>query len=160
MRIILLLVGLLGPTFLMAGEPTMVYLVRHAEKVDSSRDPYLSPAGIARSEALADFLGKIYFDAIYATQFKRTQQTVAPLAKAAKLDVTQHDARDSKGFAEMVRGMPGKTVIAAGHSNTVPAIIEALGGPKLTIEDSDYDNLFLVVLVDGKAHVQHYRFKP
>ncbi|MDJ0838316.1 MAG: phosphoglycerate mutase family protein [Acidobacteriota bacterium] len=160
MRILLILAGLIGPVFLIAGEPTMVYLVRHAEKVDESRDPDLSQAGLRRSEALAAFLEKVSFDAVYATQFKRTQQTVAPLSKATGLKIQQHDARDSKGFAEMVRGMPGKTIIAAGHSNTVPAIIQALGGPPLTIGDSDYDNLFLVVLVDGKAHLQHFRFKP
>ena len=160
MRILLLLTGLLGPVFLISGEPTMVYLVRHAEKVDDSRDPDLSQEGRLRAEALTAFLEKVSLDAVYATQFKRTQQTVAPLSKATGLKIQQHDARDSKGFAEMVRGMPGKTVIAAGHSNTVPAIIGALGGPQLTIDDKDYDNLFLVILVDGKAHLQHFRFKP
>ena len=160
MRLLIILAAFLGPAVLTAGEPTMVYLVRHAEKVDASRDPDLSPQGVTRSEALKTFLEKVSFDTVYATQFKRTQQTVQPLAKARGMKVTTHDARDSKGFADMVRGMPGKTVIAAGHSNTVPAIIAALGGPKLTIDDKDYDNLFLVVLVDGKAWVQHYRFTP
>ena len=32
-------------------------------------------------------------------------------------------------------------IVVAGHSNTVPAIIEALGGPKLAIDEKDYDSL-------------------
>jgi len=37
------------------------------------------------------------------------------------------------------------TVFVVGHSNTVPAIIKALGGPDVTIGDNEYDNLFIWV---------------
>ena len=44
----------------------------------------------------------------------------------------------------------GKTVLYAGHSNTVPALIQALGVPgAFTIGESDYDDLFLVSLLPG-----------
>jgi len=147
------------PMLAAAGEPTFIYLVRHAEKVDESRDPALSEAGEARAVALAAFLEEVEVDALFATEYRRTVDTVAPIGEDRGLEVTVHSARDSAGLAEKLHAMEGKTAVIAGHSNTVPAIIAALGGPTLTIDHSDYDNLYLVVLVDGQAHLQHYRFQ-
>src|SRR6266446_2098902 len=59
-----------------------ILIVRHAEKADATKDPDLSEAGRARSEGLAKTLRDANITAIYATEFKRTQQTAAPLAKA------------------------------------------------------------------------------
>jgi len=144
---------------LIASEPTFIYLVRHAEK-QKTKDPDLSEVGLKRVAALTSFFEKIHLDGIYATQYKRTQQTVAPMAKARGMQVEVRDAGDSKGFAELARKSPGKTLLVAGHSNTVPVMIAELGGPEFTIEDSEYDGLFLVVLVNGKASLQHFVFKP
>jgi hypothetical protein len=45
-----------------------------------------------------------------------------------------------------------------GHSNTVPALLRALGiMPEVAIADGDYDNLFLVVPHAG-ATPQFFRF--
>jgi hypothetical protein len=44
-----------------------------------------------------------------------------------------------------------------GHSNTVPAIIKALGGMDVTLADSEYDSLFFVA-PDGTT--TRIRFKP
>jgi broad specificity phosphatase PhoE len=158
-RTVLLLLFLL-PSLALAGEPNFIYLVRHAEKVDDSRDPELSDAGRARAVALTEFFAEIHVDAVFATEYQRTRDTVAGIAQARDLEVTVHPARDSAGLAEKLTAMDGQTTVIAGHSNTVPAIIAALGGPTLEIDHSDYENLFLVVLVDGKAHLQQYRFVP
>ncbi len=72
-----------------------VFLVRHAERADSSpgtsptmaADPDLSAAGRARADHLAEALKDAKITAIFATEFKRTQQTAAPLAKALGLTV-------------------------------------------------------------------------
>src|SRR5438132_12240842 len=60
---------------------TTVILVRHAEKVidPNNNDPDLSLAGQARAQELARMFGDAGVNAIYATQYKRTQQTVKPL---------------------------------------------------------------------------------
>ena len=63
-------------------------VVRHAEKVDASRDPDLSPAGHARAQALAASLGERELAAAYATEFKRTSQTLAPRVEARDLAIT------------------------------------------------------------------------
>ena len=62
---------------------TVVYLVRHGEKVlanPTDPDPDISLAGKTRAQALATRLGASGVTAIIATQFKRTQQTAQPLA--------------------------------------------------------------------------------
>src|SRR6267378_496425 len=61
---------------------TTVILVRHAEKVidPNNSDPDLSPAGQVRAQELARMFGDSGINAIYATQYKRTQESVRPLA--------------------------------------------------------------------------------
>ena len=54
---------------------------------------------------------------------------------------------------------PGGTVVIAGHSNTVPMIIEALGAsPVPVIDETVYGDLFVVTLVDGSASLLRLRF--
>jgi len=46
-----------------------------------------------------------------------------------------------------------------GHSNTVPAIIEALGGPRMPdICESVYANLFILVPGAGEARLVRSRY--
>ena len=61
---------------------TTIILVRHAEKIidPSNNDVDLSPAGQARAHEIVRRFGDAGVNAIYATQYKRTQQTVKPLA--------------------------------------------------------------------------------
>ena len=62
--------------------------------------------------------------------------------------------------ATILNRFAGKTVLVVGHSNTVPAIIRALGATEpVTIADSEYDDWFVVrVQPDGKATLarSHY----
>src|SRR5205809_7384909 len=72
---------------------TTVILVRHAEKniEPNNPDPDLSPAGQARAQELVRMLGAAGVNAIYATNFKRTQQTVKPLADKLGVPATLVD---------------------------------------------------------------------
>ena len=135
---------------------TTVILVRHAEKniEPDNPNPNLSPAGQQRAQELVRLLGRSGITAIYATQYARTQQTVQPLATALGIPVTQVD---SKNTDELVRQITtthrGGVVFLAGHNNTVPAIIGALGGGDYpTIPETEYDNMFVVTIYRyGKA---------
>ncbi|MGH9930616.1 MAG: histidine phosphatase family protein, partial [Pyrinomonadaceae bacterium] len=72
--------------------PMTVILVRHAEKQivpPENKDPDLSPAGLARAQGLARMFGDTGITAIYATQYKRTQQTVKPLEEKLGIPVTR-----------------------------------------------------------------------
>lgn len=129
-------------------EPTTIFLVRHAEKATGGdgKDPDLSEAGRARAVALSEMLKDVRFTAIYATEFKRTQQTAKPLADAAHLEVVTIPAKEMPALVAKLKGASGN-VLVVGHSNTLPEIITALGADvSLTIAEADYDNLFLVDL--------------
>ena len=144
------------PAAASAQRETTVILVRHAEKVTTDpRDPNpaLTPAGEQRARDLAELLRRRHVAAVITTQFARTQLTGKPTADAAHVPVDSIRAgRDAlahaAAIAELIRTRhAGKTVLVVGHSNTVPKIIAALGGPTLAdICDSAYGNLFTLVI--------------
>ncbi|WP_205499729.1 SixA phosphatase family protein [Rufibacter psychrotolerans] len=141
---------------------TVVYLVRHAEKASAqtmmssaamAEDPELSPAGQERAQALKAKLGKKRPAALFATPYRRTRQTLQPLAEATNLEIHPYDARNGQALAQKIRQeYAGKTVVVAGHSNTVLPLLEALGGTKPfpEIADHHYDYLFKVTLQENK----------
>lgn len=145
---------------------TVVLVVRHAEKAGPSGDVPLSAAGEARAQALVAIGKDAGVSAIITTQFQRTRQTAAPLAAALGLTPEVIDVKG--GVAEHVQGIAtairtrfaGRTVLVVGHSNTVPAIVGALGGPKLPdLCDDLYDDLFTVVVsAEGTARLVHAKY--
>ncbi|MCW5767679.1 MAG: histidine phosphatase family protein [Phycisphaeraceae bacterium] len=145
---------------------TMVYLVRHAEKETEGADPGLTEAGLARAGALAAALLGEPIDAVYVTQFARTQQTAKPLSDRAGVRQTVIEAgADIAAHASEVasavrRGTRGRAVLVAGHSNTIPEIVRALGvNDAIVIDDSQYGDLFVVELrPDGARLVDRRRF--
>jgi broad specificity phosphatase PhoE len=135
-----------------------IFIVRHAEKADATKDPDLSEAGRARAEALAKMLKDTNITAVYATEFKRTQQTATPLAKALSITITTLPAKDNAALLAKLRASTGNALVV-GHGDTIPDLIKALGiSDPINIGENDYDNLFAVVL-DQKPHLirLHYR---
>ena len=141
-----------------------VILVRHAEKAvvpPENKDPDLSAAGLARAEQIKKMFGDAGVAAIYATQFKRTQQTAKPLADKLGLPVAQVQAKSTSDLVKQIRSQnQGQVIFIAGHNNTVPEIIAALGGPKLPIiPETEYDNLYiLTVLSDGSTKLLKLKY--
>ena len=135
-----------------------VFIVRHAEKADDSKDAELSEAGRARAEALANMLRDSKISVIYTTEFKRTQQTAAPLAKALGLTVTTLPAENRAALVAKLRTSTANSLVV-GHGNTIPDIIKALGiSEPVNISESDYDNLFVVLLGEKPYLIRlHYR---
>jgi broad specificity phosphatase PhoE len=140
-----------------AQDSTVVYLVRHAEKAATDPvDPPLSPAGEARARALAARLAGLPLDAAIVTQYRRSRETAAPTLAAARLAPWLHPTRGGDlphpaAVARAVHGpLAGRTVLVVGHSNTVPAIVHALGGPDLPdLCETEYAHLFVIVLRPG-----------
>ena len=139
--------------------PTTLVLVRHAEKLivpPENKDPDLSPAGQARAQELVRMFSDSGIAAIYATQYKRTQQTVKPLADKLALSVNRVDAKETAELVKQIRAHnQGQLVFIAGHNNSVPEIIAAMGGPKLPIiPETEYDNLYILTIdSDGPARL-------
>ncbi|PVY43054.1 histidine phosphatase family protein [Pontibacter virosus] len=148
-----------------ATEVTTIYLVRHAEKDTtdaSNEDPELTEVGHARAEALRTLLEGQEVDALYATKYMRTGQTLYPLAKERNMEVVQYEGHDFEGLkARILEEHRGETVVVAGHSNTLLPIIEAFGvtKPFEEIADSQYRYLFkLTVRSDNTASVEVSEF--
>lgn len=131
-----------------------VVLVRHAEKAAGpGADPPLSPAGEARARALAAHLADAPPTAILVTEFARTRLTAQPTAEAAGVAPRTVAARGGlrahvDSVVAAVRALPaGSRVLVVGHSNTVPALVAALGGGTVPeICEAWFDNLFTLVL--------------
>ncbi len=127
--------------------PTVV-LVRHAEKADDSKDPPLTAKGHQRAKALQRLLSRTGVDAIYSSEYQRTQATVAPLSDATGIRTEVISAREPEVLLEKLRShAPDDVVVVAGHSNTVPDLIAQLGAEvPPAIEHHEYDRVFLVTL--------------
>jgi broad specificity phosphatase PhoE len=141
------------------GAPTVVIIVRHAEKgTTPANDPPLTEAGVARARALTTVLASANVQAVISTPLVRTRETARPVAEARGLAVETVAlgpvAEHAKAVAAAVRKHAGQTVLVVGHSNTVTAIIAALGGPKLPdLCDSQYSNLYTLVIDAGTTRL-------
>ena len=143
-------------TSLPAQAPATFVVVRHAEKADDgTRDPPLAAAGAARAQRLATALRGEPVVAVYATAYRRTQQTVAATADRHGVVVTTYDAsQPASAFAALLRGQHATgTVLVAGHSNTAPEIAAALCGCDATpLGDSDYGRVYRIRIgPDGRG---------
>ena len=111
-------------------QPVIVFLLRHAEKAPAPpKDPALTDAGSARAAALADLLGGAGITHLFASEFVRTQQTLAPLSARVGIEVAAIGAAKPDDLVAQLRRLPaGSVAVVAGHSNTIPALVRALGG--------------------------------
>jgi broad specificity phosphatase PhoE len=146
-------------------KPTIIYLVRHAEKVTTdatAKDPLLTEKGQKRALVLVKKLKKEKLNSIYSTDYQRTKLTTQPVAEKQNIVVKLYDAKQLKAFAQTILAEnKGKKVLVVGHSNTVLETIEALGGqrPVASISDNEYDYFFTVKIdTDGVVEVKmgHY----
>jgi phosphohistidine phosphatase SixA len=134
--------------------PRTIVVVRHAEKGnDDPTDPSLSEAGVLRALELAKLLGSAKVTHLFASEFQRTQQTLAPLGKATGVDVQVVPARDPKALLSALENLPRNSLaVVAGHSNTVPALVAALApsaplvkdAKALALTEADYDRLYVI----------------
>lgn len=125
---------------------TTIYLVRHTEKMsETERDPELSEDGRDRAKSLARLLSDVDIAAAYATPFKRTRDTAAPLAAKHSVDVSQY--RDERALVETILDKhAGKSVLVVGHANTVPQLLKHVGHDLGVQLLEEYDNLFAITL--------------
>lgn len=135
---------------------TTIFLVRHAEKMDSSRDPELNLQGKARAVRLMELLSNTGIEQIYSTDYVRTRDTAKPLAEKLNLSINSYRPFDEELVATLKTEMDGKKILVVGHSNTIPDLVNQLIDEKAyqQLADDAYSNLFVVTIIDGKA--THY----
>lgn len=105
------------------------WVMRHLDVPAGQQDPDLTDTGRQRAEAVAAELAPHHPAAIYVSTYKRTRQSAAPLAARLGLTPIVYDPADTPALVARVRAGPTPALIV-GHSNTVPDIVEQLGGTR------------------------------
>ena len=150
-----------------ASAQSLVIFVRHAERADGGAkaqtmtstpaDPLLSAAGEARAAKLATMLADAGIKAIYATEYRRTQDTGKPLAAKLGLSVKAISARGAAALVAQVKAEhPKDVVLIIGHSNTVPEAIRAFGGPVVKMADDEYNAIYVLAPTTGALTLIRY----
>ena len=138
-----------------------VVAVRHAD-IDlppASQDPELNAAGLLRADALAHVVARSGITTIFTSQFARTKQTVEPSAR--QLGLVPRLAPPATTLArDALAGDFGDVILVAGHSNTIPTILEALGAASPpVIGEREFDNLFVLTAHSGDGgRVLHLQY--
>ncbi len=133
-----------------------IYVVRHAEKatpMGNNTDVSLTPAGEERASALLDSLKNMKIRVVYSTNTIRTRSTAKPTADYFQLHIQTYPNMPDSNFISTLRHLH-KNALVVGHSNTVDDIVNRVCGAKLIagdLKDSDYDNLFVIVMKRKKA---------
>lgn len=158
---LLLAAPLGGPFASCVAAQEAVYIVRHAERADDEKLSLLSPQGRQRASRLARMLRDAGITKIFVSEYGRTAQTAEPLAAHLGIKPDAVAADDLATLLHLVRAAgPRARVLVVGHSDTIPALLNALGcKPQVTIAKNEYDNLFVVVRgADGQWVLVRLRF--
>ncbi len=123
------------------------YFIRHAEKVDDSKNPDLSEIGLKRAQQWKSILSEIHFDEIYSTDFKRTMQTATPIATEQNLVIKSYDSK-TLSVESFKNENLNKKVLMVGHSNSIPKFINQLILYNLfpDIPDDVFGNLYVITI--------------
>lgn len=137
-----------------AREPVVVYLVRHAERADDgTSDPPLAIAGRIRVQTLKALLADVDLTHVHSTDWQRTRDTARPFAEEAGVELLLYDPRELETLAAEIKATSGRHLVA-GHSNTTPRLVAALGGEPLgPIDELEYDRLYILVIQPEGATV-------
>ena len=120
------------------------YVVRHLNTPAGERDPDLLPEGQRVAALLPARLAAHPPRTIFVSDYRRSRQTAAPTATRYGLTVTVYDPADTPGLVARVRAAPGPVLIV-GHSNTVPDIVEQLGGTRpAALTHPDFGDLWII----------------
>ncbi len=160
---VLLFLTLALATSILAQDQTTFILVRHAEKADDgTRNPPLNEVGKQRALDLAALLENQEITALYSTPYKRTRETVQPLAEKKGLETKEYEPRPGEDWlAKLYKDHTSGTVVIVGHSNTIPFIANKLLGEDVfsQFDDKEYSNLIVVLGTEvGKGKLVRLSF--
>ena len=120
------------------------YVIRHLNTPAGERDPDLLPEGQRRAAVLPARLAAHPPRTIFVSDYRRTRQTAAAVAARWGLTPIVYDPGDTPGLVARVRAAAGPVLIV-GHSNTVPDIVEQLGGTRpAPLTHPDFGDLWIL----------------
>jgi phosphohistidine phosphatase SixA len=129
---------------------TVVFVVRHAEtEAGADPDPELSVEGRERAARLAKMLSQAKpgrgLDAIFASEFRRTHQTVAPLSETLALPVNLVPSATWADLPKRItREHKDEYVLVAGNASSVAELVEALSGEPVSLREDEFDAMFVI----------------
>jgi len=130
-------------------EPKTIFVVRHAEKMLTGDDPFLSVAGTVRSKKLAEILSDKQIEHVFSTDFIRTRATAQPLIdKTPGLTLEIYEVRKHDDLVKELRKRKGN-ILVVGHSNTIHHVVNYFvqeGEQYPELEDLEYGYIFEVTL--------------
>lgn len=140
-----------------------IVLVRHAEKCEmQGDDPELSADGRIRAADLARTVGRLGVDRIYSTPFKRTLDTVRPLADSLGLSIVDAPvgAGNVEALRDLLRADTSQVILVSGHSNTVPHVVNWLTGSTFSdLDEYEYDRLYVIRLPqEGRGELLEFQY--
>ena len=133
----------------------LIILVRHAEKAElesaGSPDPELSEAGKQRAERLVKAIGRYRPGAVYSTNYRRTRDTVTPIANKRKKPVQIYDPSRPQDLLAEIMSSKTKRFVVAGHSNTVPGLANLITKKDIfkNLQESEYTVIWLIRIKNG-----------
>lgn len=155
MKILLFVVFTLTSHATFAHDVTF-YLIRHAQaEKDDTKNPHLSELGKTQAAQWISTLKHVNFDAIYSSNYYRTQETAEPIANDKNLEIQSYDAKNLDTNL-LIRKHNGKKILIVGHSNTTPDNVnKLLGGKRYQwIDHDDHGYLFIVRVYGKKVSVE------
>jgi len=128
------------------GPVTTIMIVRHADRAGSADS--LSAAGVVRASDLAQATKMASLRAIYVSDTRRARDTAAAVAAMTHLAPETYPAKECDALVKRIlHDHLGESVLVVGHSNTVPLLIAAAGGPKIAdLDEKEFDGLYVVVV--------------
>ena len=152
-------IALAAASFSLAADspkPATLFLVRHAERSGPETNDPITAAGQVRAQLIAQMFGDANISMIVVSDAVRTQQTAAPLASQLKLQpVIIHRANGASNdelLGAFSKLKAGSATFAVRHGGEIEKVIERLGGGTLSaIGEQEYNRLFVVTILDGKA---------
>ena len=137
------------------------YLIRHTEKirVDSAEsNPDLNEKGLIRAERWKNYFLDKDVTKIYSTNYKRTYNTVKPLASEKNIEIFFYSPSDIE-YDEFIKSNIGDTTLVVGHSNTIPGFVNELIDYEYYQQIDDFNNSNLYVVSICESNVTHKLIK-
>lgn len=130
---------------------TTIFLIRHAEKQDDTKNTDLSSEGFERAENWKKYFENTQIDAFYSSGFQRARHTCQPMAFSRDKTITIYK-NHLMNLKEIIAKNQGKTVLIVGHSNRIPTFINTLLGEEKYPEilEPEFGNLYIIKEIDGQ----------
>lgn len=144
----------------LAAQDLVVVILRHAEKTSSRTNAELSERGKTRAQGLVKEFSPLHPVALFASNLRRTQQTLEPLSKHLNLPLETYERGEEWDLGQSIQALyPGQVVLVCGHSDTLTDLVRALGYPIPFPEISGFDRYWILrrVATSGKLTLEEHQ---